>query len=51
MAHLLWNGIEDSTKGGTIVTEQTVAGLQGLPRPEEQTLDSGAGMRWTTTCI
>ncbi len=36
MAQRLWKGIKDSTKGWTIVTEQTVAGLQGLPQPEEQ---------------
>ncbi len=31
-----WKGIEDSTNGWIIVKEQTVAGLQGLPQPEEQ---------------
>ncbi len=36
MAQRLWQGIKDSTKEWTIVTEQTVAGLQGLPQPEEQ---------------
>ena len=36
MAQRLWKGIKDATKGWTIVTEQTVAGLQGLPQPEEQ---------------
>jgi hypothetical protein len=36
MAQRLWKGIKDSTTGWTIVTEQTVAGLQGLPQPEEQ---------------
>jgi hypothetical protein len=36
MAWRLWKGIKDSTKGWTIVTEQTVAGLQGLQRLEEQ---------------
>ena len=34
MAHRLWTGIQDHTKGWTIVVEQTVAGLQGLPQPE-----------------
>ncbi len=36
MAQLLWKGIEDAAKQWTIVTEQTVAGLQGLPQPEER---------------
>jgi serine/threonine protein phosphatase 1 len=36
MAQLLWKGIEDSTNGWIIVTEQTVAGLQGLQQSEEQ---------------
>jgi hypothetical protein len=36
MAHRLWKGIEDSTNGWIIVTEQTVEGLQGLPQQEEQ---------------
>jgi hypothetical protein len=36
MAQLLWKGNKDSTKGWTIVTEQTVSGLQGLQQPEEQ---------------
>ncbi len=36
MAHQLWKGIEDSTNGWIIVTEQTVEGLQGLQQPEEQ---------------
>jgi hypothetical protein len=35
MAQWLWKGIADATKGWTIVTEQTVAGIQGLP-PGEQ---------------
>ncbi len=34
MAHRLWTGIQDSTKGWTIAVEQTVAGLQGLLQPE-----------------
>jgi hypothetical protein len=36
MPQRLWKGIEDSTNGWIIVKEQTVAGLQGLPQPEEQ---------------
>jgi hypothetical protein len=36
MAQLLWKGMEDSTNGWIIVTEQTVVGLQGLQQPEEQ---------------
>jgi hypothetical protein len=32
----LWKGIEDSTNGWIIITEQTVAGLQGLLQPEDQ---------------
>ncbi len=36
MAQRLWNGIKDCTRGWTIVTEQTVARLQGLKQPEEQ---------------
>jgi hypothetical protein len=36
MAHRLLKGIEDSTDGWIIVTEQTVEGLQGLPQQEEQ---------------
>ncbi len=36
MVQLLWKGNEDSTNGRILVTEQTVAGLQGLPQPEEQ---------------
>jgi hypothetical protein len=38
MAHWLsrWKGFKDSTRFWTIDTEQTVAGLQGLPQPEEQ---------------
>jgi hypothetical protein len=36
MAHRLWKGIEDSTNGWIIVTEQTVEGLQGLQQPEVQ---------------
>ncbi len=35
MAQGLWKGIEDSTNGWIIVTEQTVAGHQGLQQPEE----------------
>jgi hypothetical protein len=36
MAQRLWKGIKDSTRGWTIVTEQTVAGFQGLQQLEEQ---------------
>ncbi len=36
MAQRLWKGIEDSTKGRTVGTEQTVVGLQGRQQPEEQ---------------
>ncbi len=36
MAQRLWKAIKNSNRGWTIVTEQTVAGLQGLPQPEEQ---------------
>ena len=36
MAHRLWTGIQNSTKGWTIAIEQTVAGLQGLPQPENR---------------
>ena len=36
MAQRLWKGIKDSMKGWTIITEQTVAGLQGLPQPEDR---------------
>jgi hypothetical protein len=38
MTQMLWKGTKDSTRGWTIVTEQTVAGLQGpgLPQQEEQ---------------
>jgi hypothetical protein len=36
MAHWLWKGIEGSTNGWIIVTEQTVEGLQGLQQPEVQ---------------
>ncbi len=36
MAHLLWRGIEASTRGWTIAIEQTVAGNQGLQQPEDQ---------------
>jgi hypothetical protein len=36
MAHRLWKGIQDSTRGWTIAIEQTVAGLQGLPQPEDR---------------
>jgi hypothetical protein len=36
MAQSLWKGIKDSTKGWTIITEQTVEGLQGLQQQEEQ---------------
>ncbi len=36
MAQRLWKGIKDSARGWTIVTEQTVAGLQGLQQLEEQ---------------
>jgi hypothetical protein len=36
MAQRLCKGSKDSTKGWTIVTVQTVAGLQGLPQLEEQ---------------
>jgi hypothetical protein len=31
----LWKGINTATKGWTFTAEQTVAGLQGLPQPEE----------------
>ena len=36
MAHRLWRGITDSTRGWTMAIEQTVAGLQGLPQPADQ---------------
>ena len=36
IAQRLWKGIAESTKKWTITVEQTVAGLQGLPQPEEQ---------------
>jgi hypothetical protein len=36
LAQPLWKGIEDSTNGWIIITEQTVAGLQGLLQPEDQ---------------
>ncbi len=36
MAQLLCKETEDSTNGWIIVTQQTVAGLQGLQQPEEQ---------------
>ena len=36
MAHRLWTGILNFTKGWTIAIEQTVAGLQGLPQPENR---------------
>jgi ribonuclease HI len=39
MAHRLWKGIEDATRGWTIAIEQTVAGLQGLPQPEDRIED------------
>ena len=32
----MWKGITDFTKGWIIITEQTVAGLQGLPQPEDR---------------
>ncbi len=32
----LWKGIEDSTNGWIIITEQMVAGLQGLQQPKDQ---------------
>jgi len=35
LAQRLWKGIRDASKGWIITTEQTVAGLQGLPQPEE----------------
>ncbi len=31
----LWKGIRDASKGWIITTEKTVAGLQGLPQPDE----------------
>ena len=34
LAHRLWKGIRDASKGWIITVEQTVAGLQGLPQPE-----------------
>ena len=36
MAQRLWKGIESSTKGWTFAIEMTVAGLQGLPQPEDR---------------
>ena len=36
MAQRLWKGITDFTKGWIIIAEQTVAGLQGLPQPEDR---------------
>jgi hypothetical protein len=36
MAHWLWKGIADSTKGWIITTKQTVVGLPGLQQPEDQ---------------
>jgi len=35
LAQRLWKGITDSTKAWTVTVEQTVAGLQGLPQPED----------------
>ncbi len=45
MAQLLWKGFEKSINWWIIVTEQTVAGLQGLPQPEEQINAWGQGHR------
>jgi hypothetical protein len=36
MAQRLWKGITDFTNGWIIIAEQTVAGLQGLPQPEDR---------------
>jgi hypothetical protein len=36
IAQRLWKGIKEASRGWTIVTEQTVAGLLGLPQPEDQ---------------
>jgi hypothetical protein len=35
IAQRLWKGIKDVSRGWTIVTEQTVEGLLGLPQPED----------------
>ena len=35
LAQRLWKGITDATKAWMITTEKTVAGLQGLPQPED----------------
>ncbi len=46
MAQRQWKGMKDSTslRGWTIVTEQTVAGLQGLQQQEEHTAAAGAAI-------
>ena len=36
MAQRLWKGIKDFTTGWIIITEQTVAGIQGLQQPEDR---------------
>ena len=36
IAQQLWKGIKDVSRGWTIVTEQTVEGLLGLPQPENR---------------
>ena len=33
LAHRLWKGIRDASKGWIITVEQTVAGLQGMQQP------------------
>ncbi len=36
IANRLWQSIRAAAKGWVITTEQTVAGLQGLPQPAER---------------